>query len=136
MKSLNATIGAGGSVNGSVVVPGDKSCSHRAVIFASLAQGTSNINGFLAGEDSLNTMQALKSMGVAIERHSDTALSIEGVGLHGLVAPDEPIYMGNAGTGMRLIAGILAAQTFATEVTGDESLSRRPMGRILSLIHI
>ena len=131
MKSLNATISAGGNVNGSVVVPGDKSCSHRAVIFASLAQGNSNITGFLAGEDSLNTMQALQSMGVAIERHSDTALSIEGVGLHGLVAPDQPIYMGNAGTGMRLIAGILAAQTFATEVTGDESLSRRPMGRII-----
>ena len=131
MKSLNATISAGGSVNGTVVVPGDKSCSHRAVIFASLAQGNSNITGFLAGEDSLNTMQALQSMGVVIERHGDSALSIEGVGLNGLAAPDKPIYMGNAGTGMRLIAGILAAQSFATEVTGDESLSRRPMGRII-----
>jgi len=131
MKSINTVVEAGGSVNGVVTVPGDKSCSHRAVIFASLAEGDSVIDGFLAGEDSLNTARAFQSMGVSIERPSDTRLKIKGVGLHGLQAPSDPVYMGNAGTGMRLIAGILAAQRFASQITGDESLSGRPMGRII-----
>ncbi len=131
MKSINTTVQAGGSMNGVVTVPGDKSCSHRAVIFASLAEGDSTISGFLAGEDSLNTAQAFQSMGVSIERFDETNLKIKGVGLHGLKAPTDPVYMGNAGTGMRLIAGVLAAQPFSSTITGDESLSRRPMGRII-----
>jgi len=131
MKSTNSKIEAGGSINGVVTVPGDKSCSHRSVIFASLAEGESNISGFLTGEDSLNTAKAFEQMGVTIERSGDTSLRINGVGLHGLSPPANDIYMGNAGTGMRLIAGILAAQTFKTRITGDESLSRRPMGRII-----
>jgi len=131
MKSINTVVEAGGNVNGVVTVPGDKSCSHRAVIFASLANGESVIDGFLAGEDSLNTARAFQSMGVTIDRPSETSLKIKGVGLHGLRAPSEPVYMGNAGTGMRLIAGILAAQSFASRITGDESLSGRPMGRII-----
>lgn len=131
MKSINTVVEAGGNVNGVVTVPGDKSCSHRAVIFASLANGESVIDGFLAGEDSLNTARAFQSMGVTIDRPSETSLKIKGVGLHGLQAPSEPVYMGNAGTGMRLIAGILAAQSFASRITGDESLSGRPMGRII-----
>jgi len=131
MKSTNTLIEAGGSINGVVTVPGDKSCSHRSVIFASLAEGESNISGFLNGEDSLNTAKAFEQMGVTIEKTSDTSLRINGVGLNGLKAPANDIYMGNAGTGMRLIAGILAAQSFQTRITGDESLSRRPMGRII-----
>jgi len=124
--------GPGGRVSGDTVVPGDKSQSHRAIIFASLASGTSHISGFLAGEDSLNTLAAFRSMGVDIERNDETSLTIHGVGMHGLRAPEAPLYMGNAGTGMRLLAGTLAAQRFASTLTGDESLSRRPMDRIVN----
>lgn len=131
MKSINTQVEAGGSINGIVTVPGDKSCSHRSVIFASLAEGESNITGFLNGEDSLNTAKAFQDMGVSIERTGDTSLRIKGVGLYGLKQPPNDIYMGNAGTGMRLLAGVLAAQQFNTTLTGDESLSRRPMGRII-----
>lgn len=123
--------GPGGSVSGVVTVPGDKSMSHRSVMFASIANGTSHIKGFLAGEDSLNTVSAFRSMGVAIEQVADTELVIQGAGMHGLHAPENALYMGNAGTGMRLIAGVLAAQKFDTVLTGDESLSGRPMGRII-----
>ena len=132
MNSTNTTINAGGSINGVVTVPGDKSCSHRSVIFASLAEGESNISGFLNGEDSLNTARAFEQMGVSIEKTGETSLRINGVGLHGLQSPASDIYMGNAGTGMRLITGILAAQPFTSRITGDESLSRRPMGRVIN----
>ncbi len=124
--------GPGGRVAGDTTVPGDKSQSHRAVIFASLANGTSRVSGFLAGEDSLNTLEAFRAMGVEIDRPSDTSLVIQGVGMHGLTAPAAPLYMGNAGTGMRLLAGVLAAQQFSSTLTGDESLSRRPMARIIN----
>ena len=132
MNSTNTTINAGGSINGVVTVPGDKSCSHRSVIFASLAEGESNISGFLNGEDSLNTARAFEQMGVSIEKTGETSLRINGVGLHGLQSPASDIYMGNAGTGMRLITGILAAQPFTSRITGDESLTRRPMGRVIN----
>ena len=124
--------GPGGRVAGDTTVPGDKSQSHRAVIFGSLANGTSRISGFLAGEDSLNTLEAFRAMGVDIERTDDTSLVIHGVGMRGLTAPQAPLYMGNAGTGMRLLAGVLAAQQFSSTLTGDESLSRRPMARIIN----
>ncbi|OED42497.1 3-phosphoshikimate 1-carboxyvinyltransferase [Chromatiales bacterium (ex Bugula neritina AB1)] len=129
--SNSVTAGPGGSVNGEAVVPGDKSMSHRSVMFASLAEGRTSIKGFLAGEDSLNTLAAFQAMGVSIERTSQTGLIIDGVGMHGLKAPSESLYMGNAGTGMRLIAGVLAGQKFSTQLTGDESLSKRPMRRII-----
>ncbi len=132
MKSINTTLQAGGSMNGVVTVPGDKSCSHRAVIFGSLADGVTNVTGFLAGEDSLNTAGAFQSMGVEIDRFNETSLTIKGVGLNGLRAPTGVIDMGNAGTGMRLIAGILAAQHFGSSIIGDESLSGRPMGRVIT----
>ena len=102
MKSTHTLIEAGGSIKGVVTVPGDKSCSHRSVIFASLAEGESNISGFLTGEDSLNTAKAFEEMGVTIERTGDTSLRINGVGLNGLKAPANDIYMGNAGTGCLL----------------------------------
>ncbi len=121
----------GGSIQGSFTVPGDKSMSHRAAMFASIAQGTTRITGFLAGEDSLNTLSAFASMGAKVVRDENT-LTVEGVGMRGLHAPPGDLYMGNAGTGMRLIAGLLSAQSFPTRLTGDESLSRRPMGRIIN----
>ena len=89
MRSVNTNVEAGGSVNGIVTVPGDKSCSHRSVIFASLAEGESVIEGFLAGEDSLNTAQAFKSMGVSIERPDETSLRIKGCLLYTSDAADE-----------------------------------------------
>ena len=125
------TLSAGGPLRGNLRVPGDKSISHRSVMFASLARGRSRIEGFLTGEDSLNTLRAFQAMGVNIEQTGPTSLLIDGAGMHGLKAPDDALYMGNAGTGMRLIAGILAAQAFDTRLTGDESLSARPMGRII-----
>ena len=116
--------GPGGRVAGDTTVPGDKSQSHRAVIFGSLAKGTTRGSGFLAGEDSLNTLEAFRAMGVDIERPDETSLVIRGKGMHGLTAPQSPLYMGNAGTGMRLLAGVLVAQQFSSTLTGDESLSR------------
>ena len=124
--------GPGGRVAGDTTVPGDKSQSHRAVIFGSLANGTTRVSGFLPGEDSLNTLEAFRAMGVDIERPDETSLVIHGTGMHGLTAPQSPLYMGNAGTGMRLLAGVLVAQQFSSTLTGDESLSRRPMARIIN----
>jgi len=114
-------------INGRIKVPGDKSISHRALMFAALAEGTTEINGFLSGEDCLATMAALQSMGVNIHQHSDDSVTVEGVGLHGLKPPSGALYMGNSGTGMRLMAGLLAAQSFNSELTGDASLNLRPM---------
>lgn len=121
----------GGAVSGLIRVPGDKSISHRSIILSSIAEGTSHITGFLQGEDSLNTLRAFQEMGVSIERHADR-VRVEGVGLHGLRKPENPLHMGNSGTAMRLMLGLLAGQAFDTTLTGDESLSRRPMSRVIS----
>lgn len=120
----------GGAVAGEIRVPGDKSISHRAIIFASLAQGASHVTGFLEGEDALNTLEAFREMGVTIVGPDAGELTIYGVGMGGLKPPRKPLYMGNSGTAMRLLAGLLAAQDFTVELTGDESLSRRPMKRV------
>ena len=119
-----------GSLRGEITVPGDKSVSHRAIMFAALAEGTSHIDGFLEGEDTRATAAAFARMGVRIDTPSTSQRIVHGVGLHGLRAPDGPIDCGNAGTGMRLFAGLLAGQTFDTILVGDESLSRRPMLRV------
>ena len=116
---------------GTVTVPGDKSISHRAVMFNAIAEGSATVSGFLAGEDCLCTIQALRDMGVSIEQPEPTVVQIHGKGLHGLSRPDAPLYMGNSGTAMRLFAGLLSGQTFQTELTGDASLSGRPMNRII-----
>jgi 3-phosphoshikimate 1-carboxyvinyltransferase len=113
-------------------VPGDKSVSHRAIMLGSIAEGVTRVHGFLAGEDCLATMHAFRSMGVEIERPSGTELVIHGVGLRGLRAPDGEVDLGNSGTAMRLLAGVLAGQGFSTTLTGDESLSARPMQRIIT----
>lgn len=130
-KKLTYTVQPGGSLHGEVRVPGDKSISHRAVMFASLAEGTTDITGFLTGEDCLCTMRAFQAMGVEIDQLAPTHLRVTGSGLHGLRAPARELDLGNSGTSMRLMSGIMAAQKFSATLIGDESLSRRPMKRII-----
>lgn len=120
----------GGSLTGRIRVPGDKSISHRSIMLGSLAEGTTEVEGFLEGEDALATLQAFRDMGVVIEGPHHGRVTIHGVGLHGLKAPAGPLYMGNSGTSMRLLSGLLAAQSFDTTLTGDASLSKRPMNRV------
>lgn len=120
----------GGQVKGSIRVPGDKSISHRSIIFSSLATGISQISGFLQGEDSLNTLNAFQQMGVDIVRNGDS-VEVVGVGLHGLQAPVNALQMGNSGTAMRLLLGLLAGQAFDSQLLGDASLSSRPMNRVI-----
>nr|WP_228050697.1 bifunctional prephenate dehydrogenase/3-phosphoshikimate 1-carboxyvinyltransferase [Pontibacterium sinense] len=120
----------GGSVTGTIRVPGDKSISHRSIMLGSLADGITEVSGFLEGEDALATLQAFRDMGVVIEGPNQGKVRIHGVGLNGLQAPPGPIYVGNSGTTIRLLSGLLAAQQFDTELSGDESLSKRPMERV------
>ena len=120
----------GGSLTGMVRVPGDKSISHRSIMLGSLADGITEVSGFLEGEDSLATLAAFRAMGVQIEGPYQGHVRIHGVGLHGLKAPSQPLYLGNSGTSMRLLAGLLAGQSFDSELTGDASLSKRPMRRV------
>ncbi|MEF8792718.1 3-phosphoshikimate 1-carboxyvinyltransferase [Thiohalorhabdus sp.] len=124
-------VARGGLPCGRVRVAGDKSISHRAAMFGALAEGETRITGFLAGEDCLATLTAFRRMGVATEG-PDTGgnLRIAGVGLDGLQPPEEPLAMGNSGTSMRLLAGLLAGQHFPTVLTGDASLRNRPMNRV------
>ena len=114
-----------------VTVPGDKSVSHRSLMLGSIAEGRTEVSGFLAGEDCLATLAAMRALGVEIEQPSPTQMSIEGVGLHGLHAAPGHLDLGNSGTAMRLMAGLLAGQTFPSTLTGDKSLTSRPMGRII-----
>ena len=137
-----------GPLRGVLRVPGDKSISHRSIMLAAIAEGTSHISGFLEGEDTRATARAFAQMGVNIEAPAPSERIVHGVGLHGLHAPRAgvpetghgdtgsgvggiPIDCGNAGTGMRLLAGLLAGQQFDTTLVGDESLSRRPMRRVI-----
>lgn len=124
------TVQPQGSLQGNIRVPGDKSISHRAIIMGAIAEGTTQIKGFLEGEDSLATLKAFRAMGVTISDPINGRLSIEGVGLHGLKAPQQALDMGNSGTAMRLLCGLLAAQNFSSMLVGDESLSTRPMRRV------
>lgn len=126
----------GGSVRGRLRVPGDKSISHRSIMLGSLAEGTTEVEGFLEGEDALATLQAFRDMGVVIEGPHHGRLTIHGVGLTGLKAAPGPIYLGNSGTSMRLLAGLLAAQDFDSTLIGDASLSRRPMGRVAEPLRV
>lgn len=119
-----------GSLRGDINVPGDKSISHRAIMLASLAEGTSRICGFLEGEDTRATVQIFTRMGVRIDAPAPGERAVRGVGLHGLRAPDGALDCGNSGTAMRLLAGLLAGQAFKSELRGDVSLSQRPMRRV------
>ncbi len=122
---------ARGALRGTLRVPGDKSISHRAMMLGSLAEGCTEVSGFLEGEDTLATAAAFRAMGVRIEAVGEGRRIVHGVGLHGLRAPSAALDLGNSGTGMRLLAGILAGQSFGSELIGDASLSRRPMKRVI-----
>ncbi len=115
-----------------VRVPGDKSISHRSLMLGSVADGQTRVSGFLDGADCLATANAMRALGVSIERPSDSEVIIDGVGLRGLQAATAPLDLGNSGTAMRLMAGLLSAQSFDSELTGDASLSGRPMTRIIT----
>ncbi|MEP6741993.1 MAG: 3-phosphoshikimate 1-carboxyvinyltransferase [bacterium] len=117
-------------LSGRCHLPGDKSISHRAALIAALATGTSNISNFSTSEDCAATLSCLEALGVSIERQANR-ITVEGKGLRGLSQPLRPLACGNSGTTMRLLAGLLAAQDFSTTLTGDDSLNRRPMKRII-----
>jgi len=117
-------------VSGALAVPGDKSISHRALMLSGIAEGTSQVSGFLASEDCLATLKAMRALGVRIDQSGPTDVQVHGVGMHGLRAASQPLDMGNAGTAMRLFAGLLAAQSFSSRLVGDESLMKRPMERV------
>lgn len=126
MKKITRITG----LKGTLSVPGDKSISHRAIMFGSLAEGTTTIHGFLKGADCLSTIDCFRKMGISIEEKEDT-IYVHGKGLHGLHKPEETLNVGNSGTTTRLISGILAGQNFDTVLSGDASLNSRPMGRIM-----
>ena len=117
-------------ITGCVTVPGDKSISHRALMFGAIASGTTRVTGFLEGEDCLATLAAVSSLGVRVSRPGPGEVKVEGVGLDGFAAPQGPLDMGNAGTAMRLFMGLLSSQPFDSVLVGDESLMRRPMERV------
>jgi len=116
-------------LNGSIRVPGDKSISHRSIIFGSLAEGETKVYDILRGEDVLSTIQVFRDLGVEIE-DKDGEVTIQGVGMDGLKAPQNALDMGNSGTSIRLISGVLAGADFEVEMFGDDSLSKRPMDRV------
>jgi len=118
------------SLSGVITIPGDKSISHRAIMMGSIANGVTKVSGFLEGNDSLATLKSFQKMGVDIEQ-SGSKLTIKGLGMHGLKAPTKPLDLGNSGTSIRLMSGLLSAQSFDSELCGDESLSKRPMDRII-----
>ncbi len=122
----------GGKLTGRIRVPGDKSMSHRAIMLGSIAEGRSSVSGFLQGEDALATLAAFRQMGVAISDPVAGELTIDGVGLHGLAPPECVMDVGNSGTSIRLMAGLLAGQRFDSILTGDQSLLRRPMARVIT----
>jgi len=119
-----------GPLKGSIKVPGDKSISHRSIMLGSIATGITKVSGFLEGEDSLATLNSFKEMGVEIERKGSN-VTINGVGMHGLREPARPLNLGNSGTSIRLMSGLLSAQSFDSVLCGDESLSKRPMARVI-----
>lgn len=130
MKKQDWIASPGAPLRGELDIPGDKSVSHRAVMFAALADGISKIDGFLEGEDTRATAAIFSKLGVRVETPSPSQRIVHGVGVDGLQAPDGPLDCGNAGTGMRLLAGLLAAQRFDSVLVGDASLSKRPMRRV------
>ena len=130
MSNITYCVAPGGRLQGQIRVPGDKSISHRAIMLGAIAEGETAISGFLQGEDTLATLAAFRAMGVSISDPVAGQVRVQGVGLHGLQAPTQPLYLGNSGTSMRLLSGLLAGQAFAVTLTGDASLSKRPMRRV------
>lgn len=128
--SVTYRVEAGGALTGQVRVPGDKSISHRSIILGSIADGVSHISGFLEGEDAIATMNVFRALGVNIDGPRGGNVTVRGVGAHGLKPPRQVLDCGNSGTAMRLLAGLLSGQPFDCELTGDDSLRRRPMKRV------
>jgi 3-phosphoshikimate 1-carboxyvinyltransferase len=131
MSDTRFKVSPGGLLTGHLRVPGDKSISHRSIMLGSLADGVTEVSGFLEGADSLATLQAFRAMGVAISDPVNGQVTIQGVGLHGLQAPAQALDLGNSGTSMRLMSGLLAGQSFDVTLSGDASLSTRPMRRVV-----
>jgi 3-phosphoshikimate 1-carboxyvinyltransferase len=129
-KLITFIIQPSDSLNGEIRVPGDKSMSHRSIMLGSLAEGVTHVKGFLNAEDAMSTLKAFRAMGVKITDPVEGEVTIQGVGKHGLKAPENPLDLGNSGTSMRLLSGLLAGQNFDCTLTGDESLSSRPMRRV------
>ncbi|MGW8311325.1 MAG: 3-phosphoshikimate 1-carboxyvinyltransferase [Thiogranum sp.] len=129
-QNISFQVDAGGSLKGCIRVPGDKSISHRSIMLGAIAEGITRISGFLEGEDSLATLRAFQAMGVDIEGPDEGTVVVHGVGLNGLQAPAQPLDLGNSGTSMRLLSGLLAGQAFDSELVGDSSLMSRPMRRV------
>ncbi|MCG6866262.1 MAG: 3-phosphoshikimate 1-carboxyvinyltransferase [Thiogranum sp.] len=129
-QNISFQVDAGGSLKGCIRVPGDKSISHRSIMLGAIAEGTTRISGFLEGDDSLATLRAFQAMGVDIEGPDKGRVVVHGVGLNGLQAPAQPLDLGNSGTSMRLLSGLLAGQAFDSELVGDSSLMSRPMRRV------
>ncbi|MEP1470573.1 MAG: 3-phosphoshikimate 1-carboxyvinyltransferase [Halieaceae bacterium] len=126
----------GGSLTGEARVPGDKSISHRSIMLGALAEGVTRVTGFLEGEDALATVAVFRAMGVEIEGPEEGRVTVHGVGLQGLKAPSGPLDLGNSGTSIRLLSGLLAGQDFSCELTGDVSLCGRPMGRVINPLQL
>lgn len=118
-------------LKGNIKIPGDKSISHRAVMFGSIAKGDTEITGFLKGDDCMSTISCFRNLGIDINVSEDKVI-VHGKGLHGLTAPEEPLYVGNSGTTIRLISGILSAQSFDSVLNGDSSIQKRPMKRVIN----
>ncbi len=129
-QRIDFIVSPGGRLQGQARVPGDKSISHRAIMLGAIAEGTTRVEGFLEAEDALATLAAFRRMGVQIDGPDRGRVTVHGVGMDGLQAADGPLYLGNSGTSMRLLCGLLAGQPFDSVLTGDESLSRRPMRRV------
>ena len=134
--SLTYHVEPGGVLKGRIRVPGDKSISHRSIMLASIAEGMTHVTGFLEGEDAIATMNAFRALGVQIDGPDRGNVTVHGVGLNGLKRPAAPLDCGNAGTAMRLLAGLLAGQRFDCELTGDDSLRRRPMRRVADPLNL
>ena len=130
VRNLRFVADNGGQLTGTLRVPGDKSISHRSIMLGSLAEGVTRISGFLEGDDSLATLRAFRRMGVRIEGPVGGEVTVHGVGMHGLKGPDSSLDLGNSGTSMRLMSGLLAGQGFDATLVGDSSLSGRPMKRV------
>ena len=129
---IDFTVGPGGRLNGGFPVPGDKSISHRALLLGAIAEGETRISGFLPGADCLATLGAVRALGVRVDTPTADRVNVHGQGLTGLKAPQQALDLGNSGTAMRILLGVLAGQEFASRLVGDESLSRRPMQRVIA----
>ena len=128
---MDLIVKPGKALKGEILIPGDKSISHRSIMCAALAEGDSIIRGFLKGEDCIATLDAFSKMGVNIDQHNNEIV-VHGVGLQGLKKPNSEINLGNSGTSMRLMSGLLSGQSFSSTLKGDASLSSRPMERIVT----